>query len=152
MNREITRRLRFSNGDSEQIAALVANHMRFKDVERMRTSTLKRFVRLPQFEEHLELHRMDCLSSNRRLESYEFVRRLLSETPAEQIRPERLISGNDLKEMGYAPGPAFSRILQAVEDAQLEGIVNTPEQAREYAKHVAEKKEPAGVSKTARSK
>jgi putative nucleotidyltransferase with HDIG domain len=133
MSRDITRRLRFSNEDSEQIEKLVANHMRFKDVEQMRASTLKRFLRLPRFEEHMELHRLDCLSSNRRLESYGFMRGLLANMPPEQIRPPRLLSGDDLKDMGYAPGPAFSRILQAVEDAQLEGLVSTREQARKYA-------------------
>ena len=137
MSRVITRRLRFSNEDSEQIEKLVANHMRFKDVEQMRASTLKRFLRLPRFEEHMELHRLDCLSSNRRLESYGFMRRLLANMPPEQIRPPRLLSGDDLRDMGYAPGPAFSRILQAVEDAQLEGLVTTREQARKYASELA---------------
>ena len=130
MTQDITRRLRFSNDDAEQIVALVANHMRFKDVEQMRASTLKRFVRLPRFEEHLELHRLDCLSSHRRLESYGFVRRTLAETPAEQIRPPRLLTGDDLLEMGYKPGPLFSEILRAVEDAQLEGLVNSEEEAK----------------------
>src|SRR5229473_140861 len=80
MTQDLTRRLRFSNDDGEQIVALVANHMRFKDVEQMRAATLKRFLRLPRFEEHLELHRLDCLSSHRRLDSYGFVRRTLAET------------------------------------------------------------------------
>jgi poly(A) polymerase len=134
MAEEICRRLRFSNEDTEQILALVANHMRFKDVEQMRAATLKRFVRLPRFEEHLELHRLDCLSSHRRLESYGFVRKVLAETPPEQIRPPRLLTGDDLQRMGYKPGPVFSEILRAVEDAQLEGAVNTGEQAEEYVR------------------
>ena len=129
---EIARRLRFSNEDTEQIVALVANHMRFKDVEQMRASTLKRFIRLPRFDEHLELHRLDCVSSHGRLESYGFVMRTLAETPAEQIRPERLLTGDDLLEMGYKAGPVFNEILRAVEDAQLEGQVGTREQAGEY--------------------
>src|SRR5271167_1010619 len=96
MAEEICRRLRFSNDDTAQIAALVANHLRFKDVPQMKPSTIKRFVRLSRFEEHLELHRLDCLSSHRNLENYEFVRRFLAETPAEQMRPARLLTGNDL--------------------------------------------------------
>jgi poly(A) polymerase len=132
MTQDLTRRLRFSNDDAEQIVALVANHMRFKDVEQMRASTLKRFVRLPRFEEHLELHRLDCLSSHRRLESYGFVRRTLAETPPEQIRPPRLLTGDDLLEMGYKPGPLFSEILRAVEDAQLEGQVKSEGEAKDY--------------------
>jgi poly(A) polymerase len=130
----ICRRLRFSNEDTEQILALVANHMRFKDVEQMKASTLKRFVRLPRFDEHLELHRLDCLSSHRHLESYGFVQQVLTETPPEQIRPPRLLTGDDLQEMGYRPGPIFSEILRAVEDAQLEGQLGSPREAVEYVR------------------
>jgi tRNA nucleotidyltransferase/poly(A) polymerase len=126
---EICRALRFSNDDTAQIEALVANHLRFKDVFQMRPATLKRFVRLPRFEEHLELHRLDCLSSHRNLEAYEFVRRFLAETPPEQVRPQRLVTGEDLKEMGYQPGPLYKEILQAVEDAQLDGALSDHVQA-----------------------
>src|SRR5713101_5302584 len=131
MPEEICRRLRFSNEDTNQILALVNHHMRFKDVESMRASTLKRFVRQPHFDEHLALHRLDCLSSNRHLESYEFVRRFIAETPPEQVRPLRLLTGDDLRNMGFRPGPVFSRILRNLEDAQLEGQVMTREAARE---------------------
>jgi poly(A) polymerase len=132
MGEEICRRFRFSNEDTEQILALIANHMRFKDVEQMRPATLKRFVRLPRFEEHMELHRLDCSSSNRRLQNYSFVRKLLVETPPEQIHPVKLLTGNDLHEMGYKPGPVFSQILAALEDAQLEGKVGTLDEAKRY--------------------
>jgi len=132
MAEEICRRLRFSNEDTEQILALVDNHMRFKDVESMRAATLKRFVRLPRFDEHLALHRLDCLSSHRHLESYEFIERFIAETPPEQVRPERLLTGDDLRNMGFRPGPVFSRILRNLEDAQLEGQVKTREAAREF--------------------
>jgi poly(A) polymerase len=128
----ICQRLRFSNEDAEQILALVENHMRFGAVEEMRASTLKKFVRLPRFEEHLALHRLDCLSSHRNLDSYEFVQRFLAVTPPEQVRPERLLTGDDLQEMGFQPGPLFSQILQALEDAQLEGQVRTREEAQGY--------------------
>jgi poly(A) polymerase len=128
----ICRRLRFSNEDTEQILALVDNHMKFAAVEEMRTSTLKKFVRLPHFDEHLALHRLDCLSSHRHLESYEFVTRFLAVTPPEQVRPERLLTGDDLRAMGFRPGPLFSQILQALEDGQLEGQIRTRVEAEEY--------------------
>ncbi len=130
----ICRRLRFSNDEIEQICALVANHLRFKDVPQMRASTLKRFVRLPHFEEHLELHRLDCLASHRNLDNYEFVRRFLAETPLEQVRPPRLLSGDDLKEMGFTPGPQFKQILQALEDGQLEGRLRNREEAAAFVR------------------
>ncbi|MHB8753864.1 MAG: CCA tRNA nucleotidyltransferase [Candidatus Acidiferrales bacterium] len=136
MAEEICRRLRFSNDDTQQVALLVANHLRFKDVARMRASTLKRFVRLPRFDEHLELHRLDCLSSHRNLTCYDFMQRFLADTPPEAVRPARLLSGEDLKEMGYRPGPAFKEILRAVEDAQLEGKIQTHEQAIDMVKSI----------------
>jgi poly(A) polymerase len=132
MAEAICRRLRFSNDDTEQIAALVANHLRFKDVHQMRLSTLKRFVRLNHFDEHLELHRLDCLSSHRNLEAYDFVRRFLAETPPEQVRPPRLLTGDDLLKMGFSPGPPFKEILDAVEEAQLNGKIHTHEEAVQF--------------------
>jgi poly(A) polymerase len=132
MTEKICHRLRFSNEDTEQILALVENHMRFKDVESMRASTLKRFVRLPHFDEHLALHRLDCLSSHGNLDSYALVRQFIADTPPEQVRPERLITGDDLQAMGFRPGPVFSQILGSLEDAQLEGQVKTREEAAQF--------------------
>src|SRR5271157_6625778 len=134
MAHEICRRLNFSNEDTEQIEALVANHMRFADAERMKAATLKRFMRLPQFDEHMELHRIDCLASHGGLGLYEFVAEKLRTTPPEEIRPEPLLNGRELIEMGYVPGPRFKQILSAVEDAQLEGKVRNKEEAVELVR------------------
>jgi poly(A) polymerase len=134
MAEEICRRLRFSNDDTAQIASLVANHLRFKDVPQMKPSTLKRFVRLDRFDEHLELHRLDCSSSHGHLDNYEFVRRFLADTPPEQVRPARLVTGDDLISLGHAPGPAFHGVLEAVEEAQLNGKVSTREEALRFVR------------------
>ena len=125
----ILNRLRFSRDDMERVEALVANHMRFKDAHRMKESTLKRFLRMPDFGEHLELHRLDRLASNRNLESYELVKRKLEELPEEQLKPAPLVTGADLIAEGYEPGPRFAEMLAAVEDAQLEGRVGSREEA-----------------------
>ena len=132
--RDILTRLRFSNAETEQVIALVANHMRFGHVHEMRESTLKRMLRLPRFEEHLELHRLDCSSSHRNLDNYNFVKAKLAESPAEVLRPPRLITGNDLIALGYKPGPEFSRVLELVEDAQLESRISTREEALALAR------------------
>jgi poly(A) polymerase len=134
MAAEICRRLRFSNYETDQILALVDNHMRFADVQRMKQSTLKKFLRLPAFDEHLELHRIDCLSSHGQLDSYEYSREQLRSLPPEAIRPEPLITGRDLIEAGYEPGPRFKEVLAAVEDAQLEGRLASREAAMEYVR------------------
>jgi tRNA nucleotidyltransferase domain 2 putative len=135
MAAEICRRLRFSNDETEQILALVHNHMRFAQVRQMNESTLKKFLRLPQFDEHLELHRMDVLSSNGILEAYDYARERLNSIPPEAIRPQPLVTGDDLIAAGYAPGPRFKEILSAVEDAQLEGRLMSREAAMEYVLH-----------------
>jgi poly(A) polymerase len=132
MAAEICRRLRFSNSETDQILALVDNHMRFADVLRMKQSTLKRFFRLPAFDEHLELHRMDVLSSNGNLEAYNYSREQLHAIPPEAIRPQPLVTGSDLIAAGYAPGPRFKEILSAIEDAQLEGRITSLEDALAY--------------------
>jgi poly(A) polymerase len=129
MAEEICRRLRFSNDDTQQILSLVDNHMRFADVQRMKDSTFKRFVRMPRFDQHLELHRIDCLASHGDLTLYNFTRDKIAALPPEEMRPIPLISGDDLIAAGYKPGPRFKEILAAVEDGQLEGRLQTRDQA-----------------------
>jgi len=126
---EICRRFRFSNEETRQILALIQNHMRFADAPRMKASTLKRFFRLENFPEHLDLHRMDCMAAHRNLDIYEFVRERYESMAEEEVRPSPLLTGRDLIAAGYAPGPLFKEMLQTVEDAQLEGAITTPEGA-----------------------
>ncbi len=126
---EICRRLRFANHETEQILSLIANHMRFADAPRMKESTLKRFFRLPQFDQHLALHRLDCLASHGSLDLYDFVRQRFETLPQDQVRPQLLLSGKDLIEAGYRPGPQFTQMLALAEDAQLEGTIQTRDQA-----------------------
>jgi poly(A) polymerase len=128
MSEEILGRLRFSNEDAVQIVALVKNHMRFGDVLQMRESTLKRFLRLPKFDEHLALHWMDVTSAHGDLRLYEFAKERYEATPAETMRPKLLVTGRDLIARGYRPGPRFKAMLEAAEDAQLEGQITTAEE------------------------
>ena len=129
MAAEICRRFRFSNEETRQTLALVENHMRFADAQRMKASTLKRFFRLDGFEEHLALHRMDCLAGSGNLDHWEFVRERWQAMPEEAVRPKPLITGRELIAAGYEPGAAFKQMLRAVEDAQLEGAIGTAEEA-----------------------
>jgi poly(A) polymerase len=134
MAEEICRRLRFSNDEAAQILALVDNHMRFGHVSRMKESTLKKFLRMPKFDEHLALHRADSLASHRHLATYEFIRQKRAEIPPEKMRPVPLVTGDDLIAEGHAPGPRFREILNAVEDAQLEGRLSSRDVALEFVR------------------
>ncbi len=135
-------RLRYSKAEIEQVTALVQHHMRFGHVTQMRESKLKKFLRLLDFGNHLELHRLDCLSSHRNLANYDFVRGKQAELPKEELRPPRLATGEDLIAAGYKPGPAFKKILTEVEDAQLEGTVKTKDEAMAWVRERFEA--PAG--------
>jgi poly(A) polymerase len=134
MAEAICRRLRFSNEETKQIVALVENHMRFGDVERMNPSTFKKFIRLPRFEQHLELHRLDCESSHRNLRLYEFTREKMNSLPPEEVRPTPLVTGEDLIAAGYTPGPLFREILATIEDAQLDGKLLSKEEAMQLVR------------------
>ncbi len=134
MAEAICRRLRFSKTDTEQILLLIENHMRFGDVKKMKESTLKRFFRLPGFEEHLALHHMDVSSSHGMLDLYDYAKQRYETAPREEVRPVLLVTGADLIAAGYRPGPQFKAMLHAAEDAQLEGAVATREQGLELVR------------------
>jgi poly(A) polymerase len=131
---EICRRFRFSNQETHQILALIENHMRFMDAQRMKDSTLKRFFRLERFEEHLALHHMDCLAASGFLDHWEFMRDRWRSMPEETVRPRPLITGRELIAAGYKPGAGFKEMLRAAEDAQLEGTIATVDEALRFVR------------------
>ncbi len=130
--RNIMRRLRFSNETAETVLSLIHYHMHFLDVPRLRPAKLKRFLRLDNFDLHLALHKMDCLGSHGRLGTYYFCQDQLASLRPEELHPPKLLNGRDLMELGYKPGPPFKDILDAVENAQLEGQLSTQDDARRF--------------------
>jgi poly(A) polymerase len=131
---DICRRLRFSNEETQRAVWLVEQHMRVGNMPEMRESKRRRLVREPGFPELLDLARLDCLASHRDLSLVEWIEDYLKHLTPEKIHPQPLLRGRDLIQMGYAPGPRFTEILKAVEDAQLDGTVADPEAAREYVR------------------
>jgi len=129
MTKNTLRDLRFSNEVVDTVTDLVANHMRFFNTSHMNVSKLKRFVRSDNFSELLELNKFDSLGSNGNLTDHDFCKNFLESMAPEELRPERLLTGNDLIEMGMKPGPNFKILLEAVETAQLDGVITTKEQA-----------------------
>jgi poly(A) polymerase len=140
----ICERLRLSTDSRERVVALVAEHMRFLDAQRMKQSTLKRFLRQPNFDEHLVMHRADCLASNGRLDNWEYVRRAREELGEDDLRPARLASGHDLMEMGWEPGAALGAELRRLEELQLEGGITSREEALGEAKRSLAKRGDQG--------
>jgi poly(A) polymerase len=134
MTEAIMRRLRFSGAEIEATVEMVRQHMVFKDAPNMRVAKLKRFMARPTFEDELELHRVDCESSHRMLDNYDFLLRKREEFANEPISPPPLVRGDDLIALGLKPGPKFGEILEAVETRQLEGTLGTREEALEWVK------------------
>lgn len=143
---QVCDRLRLTNRQTEKIAHLVRDHLKFKDLPQMRPATLKRFLRQEGFEEHLELHRLDCLGSHRNLDLWRMAKDHLDRLAPEEIRPAPLISGDDLITLGYRPGPIFKEILKAAEDAQLDLLLHNHAEALEWVQRRFESK--AASSKT----
>jgi poly(A) polymerase len=127
-------RLRFSRADREAVISLIRYHMMFMNVQQMRRGRLKRFLRMPDFDLHLELHRLDCLSSHGMLDNYYFCLNELEKLEEEDLYPVRLLTGHDLIKMGYAPGKTMGEILHSLEEAQLEGLISTCEQAENFVR------------------
>ena len=119
---------------------MVARHMQFMNVQKMRVAKLKRFMAEPTFEGELELHRVDCASSNGFTDNYEFLQAKTVEFAAEPLIPPPLVSGSELIRLGLRPGPRFKEILDAVQTEQLEGRILGREEALVYlARLVSEK-------------
>ena len=140
MSNQILRDLKFSNSTIEDVVQMVANHMTFKDVQKMRQSKLKRFMSRSTFSDEKELHRVDCLGSWGGLDNYDFLNEKMIEFDNEPIIPAPLLTGKDLIEFGWAPGPNLGETLNSVQDLQLEGTLNSKEEALEWVKANRSKK------------
>ena len=132
MSEGICRRLRFSKKQTKRISELILKHLRFKDVFNMRKSTLKKFLSLPYFEEHMQMHLADCMASHGKTDAYDFIREKMEEYGREEIKPLPLLGGRDLIDLGYSPGPVFSEILGRVEELQLENRIVSKEEAVDF--------------------
>ena len=132
--RPIVERLKFSRLDMHHIVALVENLPKFDVVRQMTVSGLKRFFRLPRFEDHLELTRVHAAAAGDDLSNYRFASQQFLEWPPSVIAPPLLVTGEDLIEIGYSPGPLFKEILTRVEDEQLEGRISTREEGLTFVR------------------
>jgi len=133
----ILRRLRYSNDVIAAVVPMVARHMQFMNVQQMRTAKLKRFMAEPTFPMEMELHRVDCGSSNGFTDNYEFLQAKAAEFAAEPLIPPPLVTGRDLIKLGLKPGPRFKGILEAIQTEQLEGRILDREPALHYLNELA---------------
>jgi len=134
MAAEMLARLKRSRAVQERVAYLVKNHLKLCMAPRMRPATLKRMLAEDGFDELMEVAFMDAMASSSYLGFWHFCKHAMSTMTAQEIRPPRLIGGDDLKELGFTPGPRFKAILKDVEDQQLDGLLANRDDALEYVR------------------
>lgn len=137
MAENILRRLRYPNEIIESAGFMVSRHMQFMHVQKMKRSKLRRFIGADTFSKEMELHRVDCASSNGFTDNYQFLREKLDEFANEPVIPPPLVTGHDLIKLGLKPGPEFRRILEAVQTEQLEGRIHSKEEGIHWVKQFA---------------
>ncbi len=135
MAKKICRKLRFSKKQTNHITSLIREHLKFKDVPNMRESTLKKFLSIPRFDDHLTMHLADCLGSHGIREIYDFIKNKMETIPEEEIKPPPLLNGKDLIRLGLKPGPLFAKILNKIEEHQLEGMLKNKDEAMEFVRN-----------------
>lgn len=128
----LLQRLRFSNDFIKRVHDGVRYHMQFKDVSGMKPSTLKRMMARETFAMEMELHRVDCLSSHGKLDNYHFLEERQNHWEPEEIKPSPLITGHDLIAMGFVPGPSLGKVLDEIQELQLDGALSSRGEALEY--------------------
>lgn len=128
-------RLRFSRAHREVVLNLIHQHMVFMNVRKMRQARLKKFLRMEDFHLHLQLHRLDCLASHGMLDNYEFCLEKMQSLEQEELHPPRLLTGDDLLAIGFAPGKLIGEILRSLEEEQLENRIRDKEEALAFVRH-----------------
>ena len=134
---EVLRRLKMPGRMSDCIIAAVRNHMRFAQIDKMRTAKWRRLVAEENFPLELELHRIDCISCHGKLGNYLLLLDRLHEleiSHAEALPPP-FLKGGDILALGVLPGPGVGFLLKYAADLQLDGIVSTKEEALNAVKN-----------------
>lgn len=137
MTERILRRLRFPNDTIEPVTEMVRQHMNYMHVQNMRVAKLKRFMARPTFPIELELHRVDCASSNGLMDNHDFLRAKIEEFSSAPLVPPRLLDGRDIMGMGWKAGPEVGRILREIETLQLEGKLTDRDGALDWLRENA---------------
>ncbi len=135
---EICDRLKTSKEEKDKIKWLARKHLAFKDARKMRLSKLKRLLSHEDYPLLAEVCRVDALASSGDLTDYNFCQQMRKQFKEEELKPLRLLTGDDLIAMGLKPGPIFSKVLTQVYDEQLEGKIRTKEGALDRARELTE--------------
>jgi len=142
----ILRRLKFPLHTIEKVKWLVANHMRIHHFNEMKKSKKVKLIEHEYFNDLIELliadisgsYGMNATSADFKIvfDINDFVKEYNKEKESRPALSQKLINGYDIIELGVSPkeGIKIGQILEKVNDAVIEGIVNTKEEALKFAK------------------
>lgn len=126
-------KMKLSRDEIKLAQKLVLDLPKFNEAPQMREATLQRWVREPYFDELLQLYRAQAMSQKGDLLAYKMMEFLRQKTLALAGRENlKLLTGDDLIQLGFQPGPQFSKILEDVETLTLENKLKTKDEALEY--------------------
>ena len=136
MSARIADRLKLSNDQKDRVVWLVQKHLAFLQWELMRPSTLKRLLAHEHIGDLLKLVRADTLGSKADDAYVDKLESIKASMKVEELKPPPLVTGKDLIDLGYTPGPKFKQALTELMDAQLEGTVTDRTTALELARKI----------------
>jgi poly(A) polymerase len=119
------RRLRYTNKEVDRTAWLLTNEPAIAEAPQLPWPKLQRLLTHDGTLELLALHEAIASPHDPALA---FCREHLA-WPAERLNPRPLIDGSTLIHHGLTPGPHFSDLLEQVRDAQLNGEINSQQEA-----------------------
>jgi hypothetical protein len=126
-------RWKLSNEELEGTAKLLREETVIRTARQQLWPKLQRILIVPRVEELLGYSQAVASVVDGATEDVGFCWAKLAQ-PAEVLNPDALITGEDLKRLGIAPGPVYREILDAVRDEQLNGEVVTREEATEFVR------------------
>lgn len=133
---EKCRTLKLSRSQYKHIKFLLANRGRLLD-EQMSLSDLKKILAEPYFWNLYELQRAiqkATIGGRKSISALINLRKRIKSLGDVELRPKPLLSGHDLIRLGAVPGPALGQLAEELYIAQLEGTLQTTEQAELWAK------------------
>jgi putative nucleotidyltransferase with HDIG domain len=128
----IMKRLKFSNDDTELVKNLTSDHMLHHFVRSMKKATVKKMMALPHFDDLLKLNEADIMAASGNISSLTYIKEKKETWKPEEIKPKAILSGRNLIDMKFSPGPLFKEILSRVYDLQLENKINNLEEAIQF--------------------
>jgi poly(A) polymerase len=133
---DVCLRLKLSTAERQRIEWLVEKHQYLCDARRMRPSKLKQILAHPGIHELLALHRADALASGRSTDHVEYCEQRLRDWGPAELNPPPLLTGHDLEQLGVERGPIYKELLDLVREAQLDGTIQTREEALEMVARI----------------